>query len=176
MDTHDEAMMRLALEEAKKAFELGETPIGAVLTWDGEPIVMTHNLRESEKLATAHAELLAIEEACKKLHGWRLHRAELFVTLEPCPMCAGAIINARIPRVVFAAYDKKAGCCGSLIDLFSVSFNHKPVSVGGVLEEESEALLSDFFKKLREERRRGVRPVRRASDFTAEKQKMADKP
>ena len=167
--THDETIMRLALTEAQKAYDCGETPVGAVLTWDGEPIVQTHNLRETEKLATAHAELLAIEQACKKLGGWRLHRAELFVTLEPCPMCAGAIINARIPRVVFAAKDKKAGCCGSLIDLFDLSFNHRPNYVGGVLEEEAQAMLTAFFNDLREKRRSGAKPRLRASDFAQKK-------
>ncbi len=169
MDTHDEMMMRLALSEAQKAYDIGETPIGAVLTWDGEPIVLAHNLRETTKSASAHAELMAIEAACQKLGGWRLHRAELFVTLEPCPMCAGAIINARIPRVVFGAHDKKAGCCGSMIDLFSLPFNHQPVYTGGVLEEEAQEMLSSFFAKLREERKNGKRPILRKADFLPQK-------
>ena len=146
----DEAFMALALEEAEKAAALGETPVGAVIVWDGERVVArAHNLREAEKRAAAHAELLAIEEANRALGGWRLHRATLYVTLEPCPMCAGAIINARIPRVVFGARDKKAGCCGSVLDLFQYPFNHRPEAVGGVLEEECQGLLTDFFTNLR---------------------------
>lgn len=146
----DEAFMALALEEAEKAAALVETPVGAVIVWDGERVVArAHNLREAEKRAAAHAELLAIEEANRALGGWRLHRATLYVTLEPCPMCAGAIINARIPRVVFGARDKKAGCCGSVLDLFQYPFNHRPEAVGGVLEEACQALLTDFFTNLR---------------------------
>ncbi len=145
----DEAYMRLALEQAKLAATLGETPIGAVLVWEDEVIAQTCNRRELDKLATAHAELLAINEACRKLGGWRLHKATLYVTLEPCPMCAGAIINARIKRVVYGASDRKAGCCGSILDLFREPFNHHPEVTGGVLAEESAALLSGFFKRLR---------------------------
>lgn len=159
--SRDEQMMALALEEAKKAAQLGETPVGAVLTWDDEVLVTAHNLRETGKMATAHAELLAIEQACRKLGGWRLHRAVLYVTLEPCPMCAGAIINARIPRVVYAASDKKAGCCGGLIDLFSTPFNHIPQVTAGVLEEEAQQLLTDFFAELRKK----PRPRRKLQDF-----------
>ena len=159
--TRDEQMMQLALAEAKKAASLGETPIGAVLTWDGEVLTTAHNLRETGKMATAHAELLAIEEACRKLGGWRLHRAVLYVTLEPCPMCAGAIINARIPRVVYAAADKKAGCCGGLIDLFAAPFNHIPQVTAGVLKEEAQQLLTDFFTQLRQK----PRPRRKLQDF-----------
>ena len=145
----DEAYMRLALEQAKLAATLGETPIGAVLVWEDEVIAQTCNRRELDKLATAHAELLAINEACRKLGGWRLHKATLYVTLEPCPMCAGAIINARIKRVVYGASDRTAGCCGSILDLFREPFNHHPEVTGGVLAEESAALLSGFFKRLR---------------------------
>lgn len=159
--SRDEQLMALALDEAKKAAQLGETPVGAVLTWDGEVLVTTHNLRETNRVATAHAELLAIEQACRKLGGWRLHRAVLYVTLEPCPMCAGAIINARIPRVVYGASDKKAGCCGGLVNLFEVSFNHQPEITGGVLAEQAQQLLSDFFADLR----RKPRPRRKLRDF-----------
>ena len=154
-------MMSLALEEAKKAAALGETPVGAVLTWDGEVLVTAHNLRETGRCATAHAELLAIEQACRKLGGWRLHRAVLYVTLEPCPMCAGAITNARIPRVVYGATDKKAGCCGGLINLFDVPFNHQPEVTGGVLAEAAQQLLTDFFTELRCR----PRPRKKRSDF-----------
>ena len=141
--------MELALEQARLAANLNETPIGAVLVWEGEVVVSAFNRRELDRIATAHAKILAINEACRKLGGWRLHKATLYVTLEPCPMCAGAIINARIKRVVYGASDRKAGCCGSILDLFREPFNHHPEVTGGVLAEESAALLSSFFKKLR---------------------------
>ena len=141
--------MELALEQARLSANLNETPIGAVLVWEGEVVASAFNRRELDRIATAHAEILAINEACRKLGGWRLHKATLYVTLEPCPMCAGAIINARIKRVVYGASDRKAGCCGSILDLFREPFNHHPEVTGGVLAEESAALLSSFFKKLR---------------------------
>ncbi len=141
--------MELALEQARLAANLNETPIGTVLVWEGEVVASAFNRRELDRIATAHAEILAINEACRKLGGWRLHKATLYVTLEPCPMCAGAIINARIKRVVYGASDRKAGCCGSILDLFREPFNHHPEVTGGVLAEESAALLSSFFKKLR---------------------------
>ena len=141
--------MSLALDQARLAASLGETPIGAVLVWEGQVAASAYNRRELDRLATAHAELLAINEACRKLGGWRLHKATLYGTLEPCPMCAGAIINARIKRVVYGASDRKAGCCGSVLDLFREPFNHHPEVTGGVLAEESAALLSSFFKQLR---------------------------
>ena len=148
----DEELMGLALEEAKKAAALGEVPVGAVVAKDGEPIALAHNTRETEKNALHHAELLAIDAACKKLGGWRLWQCELFVTLEPCPMCSGAIINSRIRRVVYGAPDRKAGCCGSLTDLFALPFNHHPKLESGLLAEESQALLQDFFARLRAKR------------------------
>ena len=141
--------MELALEQARLAANLNETPIGAVLVWEGEVVASAFNRRELDRIATAHAEILAINEACRKLGGWRLHKATLYVTLEPCPMCAGAIINARIKRVVYGASDRKAGCCGSILALFREPFHHHPEVTGGVLAEESAALLSSFFKKLR---------------------------
>ena len=141
--------MELALEQARLAANLNETPIGAVLVWESEVVASAFNRRELDRIATAHAEILAINEACRKLGGWRLHKATLYVTLEPCPMCAGAIINARIKRVVYGASDRKAGCCGSILDLFREPFNHHPEVTGGILAEESAALLSSFFKKLR---------------------------
>ena len=141
--------MELALEQARLAANLNETPIGAVLVWEGEVVASAFNRRELDRIATAHAEILAINEACRKLGGWQLHKATLYVTLEPCPMCAGAIINARIKRVVYGASDRKAGCCGSILDLFREPFNHHPEVTGGILAEESAALLSSFFKKLR---------------------------
>ena len=141
--------MKLALEEAKKAAEIDEVPIGAIIVRNGKVISSAYNLRETAKDATAHAELICIKKACELLGGWRLFGSTLYVTLEPCPMCAGAIINSRIDRVVFGAYDKKAGSFGSLINLTDYPYNHKPQILGGVLAEESEELLQNFFKELR---------------------------
>jgi tRNA(adenine34) deaminase len=152
-DELDRQYMALALEEARAAADQGETPVGAVLVWEGEVVARAGNRRELDRLATAHAEILAIEAACKTLGGWRLHKGTLYVTLEPCPMCAGAIINARIARLVYGAADPKAGCCGSVTDLFAVPFNHHPQVVGGVLSEESTALLRTFFRTLRNQRK-----------------------
>ena len=145
----DYELMGAALEEARKAAALGEVPVGAVIARNGEIIAAAHNTRETEKNALHHAELLAIDAACKALGGWRLWECELFVTLEPCPMCAGAIINARIPRVVFGARDTKAGSCGSVCDLFSMAYNHHPRVTAGVLEEDCAGVLRDFFRELR---------------------------
>ncbi|MGI5897452.1 MAG: nucleoside deaminase [Oscillospiraceae bacterium] len=145
----DLIFMKLALEQAEEAAAIGEVPIGAVVVRGNEVVSVAHNLRETEKNALFHAELLAIDRACKKLGGWRLHECELYVTLEPCPMCAGAMINARIKRVVYGAEDPKAGCCGTLLDLFDCGFNHRPAVERGVLQEESAKLLRAFFKKLR---------------------------
>lgn len=150
----DFELMGLALEEAAKAAALGEVPVGAVVARHGEVVAMAHNTRETEKNALHHAELLAIDAACKALGGWRLWQCELFVTLEPCPMCSGAIINSRLKRVVYGARDPKAGCCGSLTDLFALPFNHHPVIESGLLEEEAQALLQDFFAMLREKRKK----------------------
>lgn len=147
--TRDEDFMRQALKEAMLAYNENEVPIGAVVVLGDEIVGRGHNRREYGKNALYHAEIEAINDACKRLGGWRLHRCELYVTLEPCPMCAGAAINARIKRVVYGAYDKKAGSCRSVIDLFSLPYNHKPDNVGGVLEEECAGLLSRFFKELR---------------------------
>lgn len=150
----DEDYMREALSLAKKAFELGEVPVGAVAVWEGEIVGRGMNLRETDKNALRHAEIMAIEEACKKLGGWRLWKCDLYVTLEPCPMCTGAIINSRIKRVVYGASDPKAGSCGSLVNLFDLPYNHKPEVTKGVLEDECSALLSEFFAKLREKRKK----------------------
>ena len=150
----DEELMRAALDEAKIAADLGEVPVGAVVAKDGEIVARAHNLRESGKNATYQAELMAIDAACKALGGWRLWQCELFVTLEPCPMCSGAIINSRLKRVVYGARDPKAGCCGSLTDLFALPFNHHPVIESGLLEDEAQALLQDFFVMLREKRKK----------------------
>ena len=150
----DIRFMRLALEEAQKAAEEGEVPIGAVVVRDGIVIASAHNTRERQKNATHHAELLAIDAACKALGGWRLWECDLYVTLEPCPMCAGAIINSRVRRVVYGAKDAKAGFCGSVADLFAMPFNHAPLVQSGVLAEECTALLQAFFVKLREKRQK----------------------
>ena len=146
----DEEFMREAIALAREAAAEGEVPVGCVVV-DGETIVgRGRNRRERAKNALSHAELEAINEACRTLGGWRLWRCTLYVTLEPCPMCAGAIINARIPRVVFGASDPKAGSCGSLTDLFALPYNHRPTVQPGVLEEECRGLLTDFFRHLRE--------------------------
>ncbi len=142
--------MRLALKEAEKAYKKGETPIGAVIVWEDEVVAKAHNLRESKKNALLHAECIAIDKACKKLGGWRLHKATLYVTLEPCPMCAGAIINSRIKRVVYGATDKKAGSCESVVNLFELPYNHKPIVESGLLAKECQSLLTNFFKELRQ--------------------------
>ena len=135
----DEELMRAALDEAKLAAALGEVPVGAVIAKDGKIIARAHNLRESGKNATYHAELMAIDAACKALGGWRLWQCELFVTLEPCPMCSGAIINSRIKRVVYGAKDPKAGCCGGMTDLFALPFNHHPVMEQGYHQQPAQA-------------------------------------
>ena len=145
----DEKLMRRALALAEQAAAEGETPVGAVVVRRGEIVGEGHNRREHGKNALLHAEIEAIGAACEKLGGWRLWECELYVTLEPCPMCAGAIINARIPRVIYGAKDPKAGCCGSVTDLFALPFNHRPAAEGGVLEDECAAVLTNFFKKLR---------------------------
>lgn len=146
----DEEFMLEALAEAQKSYEIGEVPVGAVVVKDGEIVGRGHNLRETDKNALHHAELIAIDEACTKLGGWRLWQCDLYVTLEPCPMCTGAIINSRIKRVVFGAFDKKAGSCASVINLFELPYNHKPELISGVMENECAELLSRFFKELRE--------------------------
>ena len=141
----DESMMRIALEEAREAAKMGEIPVGAVVVKDGQILSRAHNLCESDGCATAHAEILAIEEACRKIGHWRLSNCTLYVSLEPCPMCAGAAINARIPRVVYAAKDPRMGACGSLLDLSAYPLEIRPQYESGILEEESRALLRDFF-------------------------------
>ncbi|MDL2293283.1 nucleoside deaminase [Ruminococcaceae bacterium OttesenSCG-928-D13] len=146
----DMELMRLALDEAAKAAAEGEVPVGAVVALDGSVVAAAHNRREGDKKATAHAEILAIDAACAALGGWRLWQCDLFVTLEPCPMCAGAVINSRLRRVVYGAKDPKAGCCGSVTDLFAMPFNHRPAIESGLLEAECTAVLKDFFARLRQ--------------------------
>ena len=148
--TADEEYMTVCIELAKKAAKIGECPVGAVVVnKDGDVIGRGYNMRETLQSPTAHAEILAIEQAAKALGSWRLTDCTLYVTLEPCPMCTGAIINSRIKRLVYGASDYKAGSCGSVVDLFSLPYNHKPEVVSGVMQEECAALLTDFFKKLR---------------------------
>ncbi|WP_066175292.1 tRNA adenosine(34) deaminase TadA [Bacillus marinisedimentorum] len=150
----DEEFMRQAIEEAKKAEALGEVPIGVVIVRDGEVVASGHNLRETEQRSAAHAEMIAIDKACRKLGSWRLPGSTLYVTLEPCPMCAGAIMLSRVDRVVFGAYDPKGGCAGTLMNLLQEErFNHQSEVEGGVLENECGTMLSDFFRKLRDEKK-----------------------
>ena len=150
---NDEAYMSLALKLAAEAAAEGEVPVGCVITLGDRVVGTGRNRRETGKSALAHAELEAIGEACRALGGWRLWQCVLYVTLEPCPMCAGAILNARIPRVVYGAADPKAGACGSVLRLFDLPFNHKPAVDGGVLEAECAEQLWAFFRQLRERKR-----------------------
>lgn len=150
----DEFFMQEAIVEAKKAEELGEVPIGAVIVLDGEIIARAYNLRETTQNAVSHAELLAIEAACRKVGSWRLEKAVLYVTLEPCAMCAGAIILSRIEKVVFGAHDPKGGCAGTFMNLLrDERFNHQSEVVSGVLQKECSQLLTNFFRKLRERKK-----------------------
>lgn len=146
--THED-YMREALALAREAMDAGEVPVGCVVVWDGEIVGRGRNRREEDHDALAHAELAAIRMACEKLGGWRLHKARLYVTLEPCPMCAGGILNARVAEVYYGAGDDKAGACGSVLNLFEERFNHKPRLYRGILEEECAQLLKEFFARLR---------------------------
>lgn len=141
----DTFYMNQALALAEEALRSGEVPVGAVIVKDGEVLCGAYNLRETNGVATAHAELLAIEEACRLLGGWRLSGCTLYVTLEPCPMCAGAIVNSRIDRVVYGVKDPAAGCCGSVLNFNSYPFNHAFSLTGGVCGEECRSLLKRFF-------------------------------
>lgn len=149
--------MKRALELAQEAFDNGEVPVGAVVVkkTTGEIVGEGRNSRESEKNALAHAELSAINEACRKLGGWRLPDCAIYVTLEPCPMCSGAIINSRIEDVYFGAYDIKSGSVESVQQMFSFPYNHKPNVYGGICEHECSEKLSDFFKYLRQKKKEG---------------------
>ena len=145
-DERDLYFMSLALKEAKKAFEKGEVPIGAVVVQGGKIIARAHNLREKKRIATAHAEILSIEKACKKLGSWRLDDCEMYVTLEPCPMCAGAALNARIKKVYFGASDHKGGAAESNFSVLSSGvLNWTTEYEGGVLKEDCERLVKEFF-------------------------------
>lgn len=148
----DRDWMQRALEAAAEAAAESEVPVGAVIVKGDQLISVGRNRRELQKNALAHAEIEAINAACRALGGWRLSGCTLYVTLEPCPMCAGAIINARLDRVVYGTADPKAGSCGSLTNLFDLPYNHQPELTGGVLQEECAALLQDFFRQLRVKR------------------------
>ena len=145
----NEEFMKRAIELAILSADEGEVPVGAVVVKDGEIAGEGRNRRELGKNALYHAELEAIDNACKKLGGWRLWQCDLYVTLEPCPMCAGAIINSRIKRVFYGADDKKAGSFGSVANFNDLAYNHKPEIISGIMEQECSALLTDFFKRLR---------------------------
>lgn len=149
----DKKYMKAALKLAQKAADEGEVPVGAVVVCEGKIVGRGRNRRETKKSAIHHAEIEAIEKACKKLGGWRLHKCDLYVTLEPCPMCTGAIINARIKTLYYGAKDEKAGSCGTLVNLFDLPYNHKPEVISGVMEEECADILKKFFKDLREHKK-----------------------
>ena len=151
--TKDEKYMKEAIKQAKKAALVGDVPIGCVIVHQDKIIARGYNKRNLKKTTLAHAELLAIEKASKKLGDWRLEDCTMYITLEPCQMCAGAIIQARIPKVVAGAMNKKAGCAGSVLNLFQIpQFNHQVIFENGILEEECSEMLSDFFKQLRKKK------------------------
>ena len=148
----DELFMTEALELARLAEKADEVPVGAVIVRDGKIIAKAYNRRQTDKCATAHAEILAIEEACRVLGGWRLPGAVLYVTLEPCPMCAGAAVNARVERVVYGASDIRFGALGSLINLAELPLNHKPEVTAGVMADECRNILSEYFRRKRKKK------------------------
>lgn len=149
MDHLHELYMKKALELAEQAYALGEVPVGAIVVKNDEIIGSGFNRRESGKNSLAHSEIIAIDEACKSLGGWRLEGCTLYVTLEPCPMCAGAIINSRVKTVVYGAPDPKSGCFGSVCNFNCLPFNHHPEIISGVLEDSCGQILKDFFRSLR---------------------------
>lgn len=144
--------MKEALKLAQISYNEGEVPVGAVIVKDNEIIATGRNRRELSKNALSHAEIEAINNACNKLGGWRLWECDIYVTLEPCPMCSGAIVNARIPNVYFGAYDKNFGCCGSTLNILELQNSFRPHFEGGILEDECSNLITDFFKKLRQKK------------------------
>ena len=158
---YDDHFMIEAIKEANKAEELNEVPIGAVVVIGDKIIARAHNLRESQQSAVAHAELLAIDQACREIGSWRLENATLYVTLEPCPMCSGAIILSRVKKVVYGASDPKAGCAGTFMNLLQDDrFNHQSEVVKGVLAEECGQLLSAFFRKIRDKRKQEKKRIK----------------
>lgn len=147
-----EKYMRLALKEARKAELINEVPVGAVIVKDGKVIARGYNVKEKKKDSIYHAEIVALQKACKKIGDWRLYDCDIFVTMEPCPMCTGALINARIGNIFFGAYDERAGCCGTMYDLPADSrFNHRPNVEGGILKEECAGILIEYFRRKRQE-------------------------
>ena len=148
----NELFMKEALKEAQIAYKKNEIPIGCVIVYNDKIIAKAHNLRENKKNALYHAEILAINKACKKIHSWRLDECDIYITLEPCPMCSGAIIQSKIKNIYFGAYDHKTGMAGSKANLFDIKFNYEPNVMGGILEEECSMLIKDFFKELRKEK------------------------
>lgn len=147
----DEAYMKMAIREAKKARAIGEVPIGCIIVYEDKIIARGYNKRVAKKSVLAHAEILAIKKACKKIGDWRLEGCTMYITLEPCPMCAGAIIQARIPRVVIGSLNPKAGCAGSVLDMMHVDgFNHQATVTTGVCDEECSKMMKEFFRELRE--------------------------
>ena len=146
--------MNRAVELAEKAFSLGEVPVGAVIVRKNKIIGEGYNLRESSRNALAHAEIIAINQACRNLGGWRLPECEIYITLEPCPMCCGAIINARIDNVFFGAYDKKSGSAVSVQKMFDLPYNYRPEITGGIMQEQCSELLSRFFRELRQKQKK----------------------
>ena len=162
----DEYFMRLAIAEAEKASAIGEVPIGAVIVKDEEVIASAYNLRETEQRSVAHAELLAIDEACRKVGSWRLTDCTLYVTLEPCAMCSGAIVLSRVERVVYGASDPKGGCAGTLMNLLDDSrFNHQATVTAGVCNEECGFMLSTFFRRLRQKQKEEKRRKKDQTSF-----------
>lgn len=150
----DEKYMKEALKQAKKAAVIDEVPIGCVIVHEGKIIARGYNRRNKEGSTLAHAEIIAIKKASRKLNDWRLEECTMYVTLEPCPMCAGAIVQARIPKVVIGAMNPKAGCAGSILDMFQVrEFNHQVEKVSGVLEEECSNIMTEFFRELRKRKK-----------------------
>ncbi len=142
--------MKAAYAEAKKAYLIAEVPVGAVIVYNNKIIARGHNTRETNQSVLGHAEINAIKKASKKIGSWRLEECDIYVTLEPCPMCSGAIIQSRIKNLYFGAYDLKSGACGSVLNLFEHPFNHKVNVTGGVMEEECSRIIKDFFKELRQ--------------------------
>lgn len=145
--------MQEALKEAKKAYDKEEIPVGAIIVKDGKIIARAHNLKETKQSALKHAEIIAIEKASKKLSNWRLEGCEMYVTLEPCPMCAGAILNSRIQKVIIGAIDPTSGACGTVLDLYSYTFNHFVNVQKGIKKEECEEILKKFFQELRKRKK-----------------------
>ncbi len=152
MNNRDELYMLEALKEAEKAYSIGEVPVGCVIVKEDEIIARGYNIREMSQTVFSHAEIMAIEKACKKLNTWRLEDCEIFVTLEPCLMCSGAIISARIKRLVYGAKEPKFGAHQSILNAFDYDFNHKTEVVSGILSEKSNQLLKKFFRKIRSEK------------------------